>query len=153
MFFFTSTTPPLLEFFFTPPLAYSTLHFLRQLPLSPRLDFVNPPPPPPHPSPIDFFATIRPDLLFFTNIRHTLLHFKSTTPPPRWSNPLFWSRIPPPPPLCTYLKNSYASDTPPVYFLPQLPLPSWSVSLPLLWHTPPCIVLRQLPLSPRLDFV
>ena len=32
-----------MQFFFTPPLAYPTLHFLRQLPLSPRLDFVNPP--------------------------------------------------------------------------------------------------------------
>ena len=40
-----------------------------------------------------------------------------------------------------------------MYFLPQLPLPSWRFSFPLLWHTPPCIVLRQLPLSPRLDFV
>ena len=76
--FFTSTTPPLLEFFFTPPLAYPTLHILRQLPLSPRLDLTTPPPPPPKIS----FATIRPDLFFFTNIRHTLQHFQSTTPPP-----------------------------------------------------------------------
>ena len=48
-----------------------------------------------------------------------------------------------PPPLCTYLKNSYASDC---VFLTSTTPPSWSFSLPLLWHTQPCIVLRQLPL-------
>ena len=109
--FFTSTTPPLLEFFFTPPLAYPNLHFLRQLPLSPGLDFVYPPRFP-HRYFLGLYARI-----FSLQISGivTLLHFKSTTPFPRWSNPPFWSRIQPPP-LCTYLKNRYASDTPPVFF-------------------------------------
>ena len=89
------------------------------------------------------FASITPDLLFFISLRHTLLHFRSTNPLPRWYNS-FSSDL---------SKEKLCIRHPYCVFLPQLPLPSWSFSLPLLWHTQPCIVLRQLPLSPRLDFV
>ena len=94
--FFTSTTPSLLDFFFVPSLAFPTLHFCVKYPdAQDRLDFVFPTSlrhtPPPlavpvcvtPPFPIDlFYFTIPPDLLFFTNLRHTLLHFKSTPPHP-----------------------------------------------------------------------
>ena len=42
-------------------------------------------------------------------------------------------------------------QTPLPCFLPQLPLPSWSFSLPLLWHTPPCIFASTAPI-PQIRF-
>ena len=85
--FFTSTTPPLLDFFFVPSLAFPTLHFCvkypdaqDRLPCSTSLRHP--------PFPIDlFYFNIPPDLLFFTNLRHTLLHFKSTPPHPTPPSP------------------------------------------------------------------
>ena len=97
---------------------------------------------------MDFLCVYNPgSSLLYQSSAHAP-HFKSTNPLPRWYNSFFSESHTP---LCTYLKNSYASDTPPVFFLPQLPLPSWSFSLPLLWHTHPAF-LRQLPLAPRLYF-
>ena len=119
-FFFTSTTPPLLDFFFVPSLAFSTLHFcVKYTDAQDRLDFVFPTslrhiPPPPGPCstslrhhppfPIDlFYFTIPPDLLFFTNLRHTLLHFKST--PPQHPPP----PTPPPPILSSLCRSGISS--------------------------------------------
>ena len=128
MVFFTSTTPRLLDIFFTPPLAYPTLHFLRQLPHPPDKILSTPFL---HRFLLRLYAWIFSSLQIQC-IRHTLgvLHFKSTPPTsPDDPTPFFGVAYTP---LCTYLKNSYASDTPPVYFLPQLPLPSWS-----FFFTPP----------------
>ena len=98
-FFFTSTTPPLLDFFFVPPLAYPALNFCVNYPDSQdRWDFVFPTSlrhntPPPcstslrHPLPHRFilfyytpgssllyqspaFTPPPPDFVFFVSLRH-----------------------------------------------------------------------------------
>ena len=98
--FFTSTTLPLLEFFFTPPLAYPTLQCFASTAPIPQIRFCLPPP--------RFLLRlyIYPDLFFFTNVRHTLLHFISTYPPNLLSSlplsgiPSYSLRqLPPPPPF------------------------------------------------------
>ena len=100
-FFLPQLPLPSWIFFFVPSLAFPTLHFCVKYPdAQDRLDFVFPTslrhtPPPlavpvcaPPPFPIDlFYFTIPPDLLFFTNLRHTLLHFKSTPPHPPTPHP------------------------------------------------------------------
>ena len=92
--FFTSTTPPLLEFFFTPPLAYPTLHCFASTAPIPQIRFC--------PPPIDFFCdfiytrifsslpmSVIPSCIlyqltfvFFASLRHTLLLFCASYPPP-----------------------------------------------------------------------
>ena len=75
MIFFTSTTPPLLEFFLYPSSDIPHLAFCASTAPIPQIRLCLPPPP-------RFLLRLykHPDLFFFTNVRHTLLHFISTFP-------------------------------------------------------------------------
>ena len=102
IFYLNYPSPP--GIFFTPLLAYPTLHCFASTAPIPQIRFCLTPPP------LDFFSTIymyTPGS--FTNVRHTLLHFISTYPPP----PHVLSSLP----LSGIPSYSFAPATPPSHFI------------------------------------